>query len=132
MDIIKCRLGCEKIFKSNDTRYRHEKTYCDIIKNKLKDTDNIFDENIKLKITNKKLKDENISLKSSNKNLKDKNLIIEDNLLKLTEKYEFLNKEYIKSLKLTNEITVNVNEKLIKMNKETIISSIDMITLLTE
>ena len=104
MDVIKCRLGCEKIFKTNETRYRHEKNYCEITKKELKDHKNIYEENLKLKEENLKLKEELIRL----------------------------NKEYIESLKLINNTTTNANEKLIEMNTETTISSMSAIKVLTK
>ena len=104
MDVIKCRLGCEKIFKTNETIYRHEKNYCEITKKKLKDHKNIYEENLKLKEENLKLKEELIRL----------------------------NKEYIESLKLINNTTTNANEKLIEMNTETTISSMSAIKVLTK
>jgi hypothetical protein len=118
MEIIICRIGCKKTFKSIVTRQRHEKHYCKITKEL--NINNIESEKIKnekyeneIKLLKQNL-EEYIEIVKENEILKNKNTKLKLEIEKITLENKTITTDYLNLSKLIAENTCDMNMKLVQ------------------
>jgi hypothetical protein len=138
VDIILCRNGCGKSFKTAPNRYKHEIGFCSIIKNKntkIKDEleknsielNNIKEKYDKLKEDHDKLKEEYDEMKEELKKVHDQNFIMLHRTLqanvKITENASDVNVQSMSALKYLSKYITNV--PVLKHRKDEIFGQIE-------